>query len=97
MRSILFVILLLSFFGCVSPKFSAQSGNTAPSFSLIPEQTFSLPQGIHRPEILITDRSEIILVVVQPEGMPGTTGQVKHQAYRFDTKTRMQGPTILMP
>jgi hypothetical protein len=57
--------------------------------------THQLPEGTHRPEILITESGEIIVVVVQPEGKPGV-GQVKHKAYRYDANWNQFGEPFVV-
>lgn len=57
--------------------------------------THRLPKGTHRPEILVTESGEIIVVVVQPEGAPGV-GQIKHQAYRFDADWNQLGEPFVV-
>lgn len=47
------------------------------------KRTHLMPQGTHRPEVLVAEKSQIIVVVVEPSGPPGV-GQVKHRAYRYD-------------
>ncbi len=47
------------------------------------QATRQLPPGTHRPEILATNQGDLLLVVVQPQGLPGSVGQIKHRAYRF--------------
>ena len=57
--------------------------------------THQLPDGTHRPEILVTKSGEIIIVVVQPEGKPGV-GQVKHKAYRYKTDWNQIGQPFVV-
>lgn len=51
--------------------------------TLLARAVRELPVGTHRPEILVTDRGQFLVVVVEIEGPPGV-GQVKHKAYHFD-------------
>jgi hypothetical protein len=73
----------------VRPRKNPRLRNTGPSAGGAAPPTLAfrssrlLPVGTHRPEILITSKGEIVLVVVQPEGPPSSIGQVKHKAYRF--------------
>jgi hypothetical protein len=57
--------------------------------------THTLPEKTHRPEILIADSGDFILVVVEPSGQP-SVGQVKHKAYRFDAEWNQIGSAFVV-
>ncbi len=49
-----------------------------------------LPQGTHRPEILVSDTGDIYLIVVHPSEQTGV-GQIKHRVYRYDSNWNQIG------
>lgn len=58
-------------------------------------KTHELLAGTHRPEILVTESGDIVVVVVQPEGRPGV-GQVKHKAYQYDSNWKQIGKPFVV-
>lgn len=98
--------LIISLFGCIEldSDSSTTGENTSeePS-SWEPEEeeppvpelthvaTWELPEGTHRPEILVTDDAEILIGVVVPGGGTNSEGQIKHSVYRFDSSFNQIG------
>lgn len=57
-------------------------------------KTFQMPANTHRPEILVTDSGEIILIVVEPSFAPGK--KIKHRMYRYRPDwTLAGGPFVI--
>lgn len=55
--------------------------------SLTLKNSWSLPQRTHYPELVVLDDDELLVVVTDPQGRPGTPGQIKHRAYRYDFRS----------
>jgi hypothetical protein len=76
-----------------TPDADLPTATAPPQFAHL--TTNNLPEGTHRPKVLITESGEIVVVVVQPEGAPGV-GQVRHQAYRFDANWNQLGEPFVV-
>ena len=86
------VLLTLGSAGCVE-RCARRHDDGAESRVLAVKhaRTVKLPVGTHRPEMVVNEKEEVLVVVVQPEGSPGPKGQIKHQAHRFDARWRPIG------
>jgi hypothetical protein len=66
-----------------------RADNGKPPLALAPGETWTLPRGTHRPELLVAPDGTLLLVVVHPDGRRGEgKGSAKHRAYRYDPRTR---------